>query len=114
MIYLGAIICVIGIAFGQLLFKLCANSYREYQTILNSTTLSLLFSSLALYGIMTILWIWLLSKSDLCKLYPFMALAFVVVPIQSYLFLGEHITIRYLLGVCLIILGIFVTLWQRQ
>ncbi len=114
MIYLGAVICVFGIACGQILFKLCADSYRQYQTVFNSTTLTLLFSSLTLYGVMTLLWIWLLGKTELNRLYPFMALAFVTVPVLSYFFLGECITTRYFIGVCLIIIGICTTLWQKQ
>jgi drug/metabolite transporter (DMT)-like permease len=114
MIYLGAILCGIGLAFGQLLFKLCANSYKDAGTVFNSQVIIYFFSSVTFYGFITLLWIWLLSRAELGKLYPFMALAFAVVPIQSYFILGESFSVRYFIGIVLIMAGITLTVWQDK
>lgn len=114
MIYLGAILCGIGLAFGQLLFKLCANSYRDAGTVFEGHVLIYFMSSVTFYGFITLLWIWLLSRADLGRLYPFMALAFAVVPIQSYFFLGETFSVRYFIGIALIMIGITLTVWQTD
>ncbi len=114
MVYLGAILCSIGIAFGQILFKLCANSYKEQGSILNTATCLYFFSATTFYALITVVWIYLLSKDDLGKLYPFMALAFIMVPIQSYFFLHEQFSWRYFLGITLIVIGIVLTLWRDK
>ena len=107
-IYVTALICVFGIACGRILFKICASSLARSGTFFELRTLALLFSALALYGVTTIAWIWVLQKIELNRAYPLMALAFVLVPIGGYLFLGEKITYQYLFGVVLIMCGIVV------
>lgn len=108
MTYFIAIICVIGIACGQILFKLSAASLKKTGSFFDLNTLTLLFSSFALYGIMTIAWIWVLQKADLGKVYPLMALAFVIVPIGSHFMFGERFQPQYFVGVGLIMIGIIV------
>lgn len=106
--YLVAFLCVVGIAIGQVLFKLTAASLTRTGSFFAGSTLMMLASAFALYGVTTIAWIWVLQKIDLGRVYPFMALAFVMVPIGSYFFLGERFTSQYFLGVAIIMVGIFV------
>lgn len=108
MTYVIALICVIGIACGQILFKMSALSLKKTGSFFDPSTLALLFSSFALYGIMTIAWIWVLQKADLGKIYPLMALAFVIVPVGSHLVFGERFQTPYFIGVILIMSGIIV------
>jgi drug/metabolite transporter (DMT)-like permease len=109
MTYLIAIICVLGIAAGQILFKLCASTLQRTGSFFAIETLTTLFFALALYGITTIAWIWVLQKIDLGRVYPLMALAFVIVPIASHFIFGEQFKTQYFVGVALIIFGIIVT-----
>lgn len=108
MIYVIALICVVGIACGQILFKLSAVSLHKTGSILDPSTMTLLLSSFALYGVMTIAWIWVLQKAELGKVYPLMALAFVIVPIGSHLVFGERFQTQYFAGIALIMAGIIV------
>ncbi|WP_243050028.1 hypothetical protein [Dyella sp. RRB7] len=108
MTYLVALICVVGIATGQILFKLSAVSLKKSGSFFDSATLMLLFASFALYGFMTIAWIWVLQKADLGKVYPLMALAFIIVPFGSHLVFGERFQMSYFFGVALIMSGIVV------
>ncbi|WP_459200419.1 EamA family transporter, partial [Pseudomonas tremae] len=62
----------------------------------------------ALYGITTLAWVWVLQKIELGKVYPLMALAFVLVPIGSHFFFGERFQPQYFLGVAIIIIGILI------
>ncbi|WP_426178645.1 EamA family transporter [Pseudomonas sp. TWRC1-2] len=71
-------------------------------------TLTVLFSAFALYGLTTILWVYVLQRADLGKIYPLMALAFVIVPIGSHFVFGERFQAQYFVGVALIIGGIIV------
>lgn len=108
MFYFVALLCVFGIAVGQILFKITAKSLSTSGSFFELKTLSILFAALSLYGITTIAWIWVLQKIELNKAYPLMALAFLIVPIGSYLFLGERFNNQYLIGVILIMIGIVV------
>ncbi len=101
-----AIICVLSIAAGQILFKLSATSLQRSGSFLDPGTATLLLAAFALYGLTTIAWIWVLQKIDLGRAYPLMALAFVFVPIGSYFFLGEQFRPQYFVGVAMILGGI--------
>jgi drug/metabolite transporter (DMT)-like permease len=105
---LVALACVVGISIGQILFKLCAESYRIAGP-LNSRTLTIFVSAIVLYGITTLVWIWVLQRSELGKIYPLMALAFILVPLSSYFIFGERFSTQYLVGIGLIATGIFLT-----
>lgn len=104
-----AVICVLGIAVGQILFKLSANSLQQTNSFFAPKTAAILFAALALYGVTTIAWVWVLQKIELGKVYPLMAMAFVLVPLGSHLILGERFQPQYFVGVVLIMIGIVVT-----
>jgi drug/metabolite transporter (DMT)-like permease len=108
MTYFIAILCVLGIAGGQILFKICATSLQRTGTFFDLHTAATLFVALALYGITTIAWIWVLQKIELGRVYPLMALAFILVPIGSHFVFGEEFKAQYFLGVALIMAGIIV------
>ncbi len=109
MIYFVALICVLGIAAGQILFKLSATSLHKTGNLFDPGTLMTLFSAFALYGVTTLAWVWVLQKIELGKVYPLMALAFVLVPIGSYFIFGEKFQSQYFVGVAVIIAGIIIT-----
>lgn len=109
MIYIVALICVTGIAVGQILFKLSAMEWHRAGTLLDVKAALVLLAALALYGITTLAWVWVLQKADLGKIYPLMALAFAIVPVGSYFVFGERFSLQYVLGVLLIIAGIVLT-----
>ncbi len=100
------ILCVLGISLGQILFKKAAASIADatqwQQWVFNGW----LITALALYGITTLVWIWVLRHAPLHIAYPFMALAFLIVPCLGWLFLGEPIHVQTLVGGALILAGI--------
>lgn len=109
MTYFIAILCVLGIAGGQLLFKLSASHMHKSGSFFEPRSLMILFVALALYGITTLAWVWVLQKIELGRAYPLMALAFVLVPIGSHFVFGERFQIQYFIGVAMIMAGILVT-----
>ncbi|GFM66296.1 EamA family transporter [Pseudomonas cichorii] len=110
-IYLAALACVLGISIGQVLFKMTAQTFRQNGDLLDPVMLGWFFLSLFLYGITTIAWIWVLQKAELGRIYPLMALAFVIVPIASHFIFGERFHIQYFVGVATIMTGIVITAW---
>jgi drug/metabolite transporter (DMT)-like permease len=108
MTYVVALICVAGIACGQILFKIAAGSLSRTGSFLDPGTLATLAAAFTLYGITTIGWVWVLREIELGRAYPLMALSFVLVPLGSYLVFGERFQPQYFAGVALIVIGIVV------
>ena len=103
---LAALLCVCGIAAGQLLFKCTADSQALSGSYLHSRTLLWLLAAMLIYGVTTFGWIWTLQQGPLSSLYPWMALAFVLVPLLSSVLLGERLQMTYWLGVVMIVAGV--------
>jgi drug/metabolite transporter (DMT)-like permease len=100
------------LALGQLLFKRVGLEARA-QSLLDS--LSAMFRSpsfyaaVMLYGLSTLLWIWILSRVSLSKAYPWVAVTMTIVPLLSWLVFGERVQPMYWLGILLVILGVLLT-----
>ena len=103
-----AILCVVGLAIGQILFKLSATSWSETGSFFALKTAATLFAAMSLYAVISIAWVWVLQKSELGRVYPLMALAFVLVPLGSHFIFGERFQPQYFVGVTLIVIGIVV------
>ena len=94
---------------GQLLFKQTAVSTAALKNISGMVSLASniwFWLAVGLYGSATLLWIGILQKTPLSVAYPFTALAFVAVPVASWAFMGESLTLGCIAGGFLIILGI--------
>jgi drug/metabolite transporter (DMT)-like permease len=108
--YVAALACVLGMAIGQLLFKLAAGAVEAAGTFFAPRPLLYLAGAMLLYGATSIAWVRLLQGVALGRVYPVMALAFVLVPLGSWLMFGERFEPRYFAGVALIVAGIVLTL----
>jgi drug/metabolite transporter (DMT)-like permease len=104
-----ALLCVFGIAAGQVLFKIGANALIENGGKWLSRGGAVVAGALVLYGLTTLAWIWVLQRSELGKIYPLMALAFVLVPVASHFIFGESFSWRYAVGCVLLVTGIVLT-----
>lgn len=100
------LLCVLCISIGQLLFKKAAADLSAPLSILGVLQNGWLIAALALYGITTLGWIWILRQAPLHLAYPFMGLAFLIVPTLAWLLLGEPIGWRTLAGGALILAGV--------
>ena len=99
--------CVAMIAAGQILFKLTADSLGgQALTSAQPRSLILLAVALAVYGLATLGWILVLREAPLNRVYPIMALSFVLVPLGAHFLLGEAITPQYWAGVGLLVAGL--------
>lgn len=103
------LLCVAGIVAGQLLFKASALAWQAEGTPFGARPLMLFGIAVALFALASIGWVWALRRGDLGRLYPFMALAFVAVPLASHFTYGERFGIGYYVGVALIVAGVIIT-----
>ena len=102
---------VLGIAAGQVLFKLGAlasNAAPEGASLLVRYLNGYLVAAFAVYVIATVAWIYVLKTVPLNFAYPFMALAFVVVPLVAHFFVGEPLAWNHLVGGLVIGAGILI------
>ena len=96
---------------GQLVFKYVGNLAAQSESKNFLVTLALMpqfYGAVALYGLATLLYIWVLSKEQLVLSYLIIvAVSFLVTVVGAQLF-GEKITIKLIIAAVLIIAGIVV------
>ncbi len=63
---------------------------------------------LALYASSVGLWLSVLVREDVSRVYPFVGLGFVVTMAFAYLFLGESLTMQKVIGTLLVAVGVYV------
>ncbi len=103
---LYTLLCVLGISIGQLLFKNAATTLPATLSPFGLLQNRWLMAALVLYGVTTLGWVWILRNAPLHLAYPFMGLAFLIVPILAWLLLGEPIGWQTLAGGALILAGV--------
>ncbi|WP_455874376.1 transporter [Rhizobium yanglingense] len=105
--WIGLIGTPLLIASGQVLFKLASAATGELsvRNILALLLNPVLLAALLLYGLGTIIWIYVLKAVPLTIAYSFMGLTFCFVPLLAQVFLGEVLTVRYAIGAAFIIAG---------
>jgi drug/metabolite transporter (DMT)-like permease len=100
--------CVFVISAGQLLFKLASGHLDFRRPLADPQGLAILGVALALYGGATLVWVAVLRHAPLSRIYPIMALSFVLTPLAGMVVLKEPIAPAYWAGVALILGGLFV------
>lgn len=108
LLYTLTLLCVVCISIGQLLFKKAALTLPVNPQIMDWLFNGWLIASLLLYGLTTLGWIGILRHAPLHMAYPFMGLAFLIVPCLAWLFLGEPLHLQTIIGSLLIFLGVVV------
>ena len=67
-----------------------------------------ILGGLACYGLSVGVWIFALSRVDVGKAYPMLSIGFIVTVLAAYLFFGEPLGVRKILGVGLISIGVLI------
>jgi drug/metabolite transporter (DMT)-like permease len=95
---------------GQLLFKTASKTvvFGDGLLVLIRSMFNIyLVAALLLYGFGTVVWLYVLSRSSLGGAYPFIALSFIIVPVLGHLFLDEQFSTNYVLGLLLVLVGLY-------
>lgn len=90
-------------AIGQILFKLGATGVTTTLEYINYKILL----GLLCYGVSTIIWIMCLTYLELVVVYVFTVLTFIFVYILAFFILKEQLTIYGMLGVAIILFGLY-------
>lgn len=117
---LGRVLGLLTVAFilgiGQLFFKIAAERLvvgRGWAAFANSLVGWPMATVLVLYGIATVLWVYLLHGLPLSRAYPFIALVFAFVPLLSWVAFRDALDLRYGLGLALMIAGLYLIAANR-
>ena len=100
------------LAIGQVLFRYSALNRQpvvDLPSLLILVFQPVLIGALALYGVATVFYLIALQRVPLTLAYAFGALGFVIVPLAGAIFFGETLTLKYFVGIMLIIIGMFLT-----
>lgn len=99
------------LAAGQLMFKgvaLRAAAISDLGSAAQLLRQPFFWLAVAIYGLATVLWVYLLQRMSLAVAYAFVAIVFIFVPVGAWFFFGERLTLSYAVGSTLIIAGVFV------
>jgi drug/metabolite transporter (DMT)-like permease len=66
-----------------------------------------LWLSLLCYGISIIMWMVVLSGSEVSFAYPFLSIGYILSAVIGYFFLGESVTPARIAGIAIICIGVF-------
>lgn len=105
------VLCVLLIAGGQLMFKSAASQWKVdgwSWTTLKGFLSPVMIAALVVYGLATVLWVYVLRSVPLSAAYSIFALAFLVVPLLAHFVLGERLSANVLIGGLIIVAGIVV------
>ena len=76
-------------------------------TYTHALTSPMVWVGLGLYGLSTLLWLWVLSRLDVSLAYPLVSLGFVVTMAAGVLWLGEPLSWQRVCASALIVVGVF-------
>ena len=107
-VQLAALGCVLLLTGGQIAFKAAADAGVAAGGMLSPRPLLMTAGALAIYAVASLLWILLLQRAPISRIYPFMGLAFVVVPVAAHFLLGDTLGVRHLLGSVIIAVGVVI------
>jgi drug/metabolite transporter (DMT)-like permease len=104
------LLTVLILSAGQVLFKLAAADLPNLADLsIRHLFAPKLVLALGLYGFATIAWLFVLRAVPLSMAYPFIASAFIFVPLLAHFWLDEPLRLSNLIGAALIFAGVWVS-----
>ncbi|MBU5593261.1 hypothetical protein KQI89_16045 [Clostridium sp. MSJ-4] len=110
MIYILLMINIILLVAGQTLWKIGMESVKlelSLSGIFKVIFQPYIFSGLVIYAVATVIWLYILSKSDLSLIYPLQSLCYVLAAFVGIIVFKEYIPPTRWFGIMLILLGAF-------
>ena len=104
MIYIFLAINIIFLATGQMLWKLGMSKMDGFN-ILSIMLNPYIILGIALYGLATLLWLYILSKEELSLVYPLQSITYVLGTLLAIFVFGENVSLLRWIGVATIIVG---------
>ena len=101
---------------GQLLLKAGMDNIGHFDfTLSNFWPISLqvamspwIILGLVSYVLSVVVWLLVLSRTDVSIAYPMISLGYVVSAVAAYFLLGEHLTLMRMTGIFIILFGVYI------
>ena len=115
--YISVVLTLVFVTYGQLIIKYGINRIGPHPTsgvleianyFVRALTNIWILSGLFAAFIASLAWMAALSKFELSSVYPILSLNFVLVPLLSVYIFGESINAFKVVGILMIVLGVFV------
>jgi drug/metabolite transporter (DMT)-like permease len=109
-LFLGLV--AISLSIGQLLFKsagLAVQGRPLVSALLALFLLPTFYVALSIYGVATLMWIYVLSRVPLTEAYPWIMAATVSVPLIGRFYFDERVGPTFWIGIALVALGLLLT-----
>lgn len=81
-------------------------SFQSIQDIVSLFLSPYILTGLSLYGVATVLWLFILTKVPLSIAYPIQSLAYIFAVFGAYFIFNEPLTVAKIVGVLFIMLGV--------
>lgn len=115
-IYILVFVNVVLLVVGQFLWKIGVENLprKDFVSIALSVFTPYIFSGIAIFGVATVIWLWIISKagSRLSVVYPLQSMVYVLFALGSVLLFRERILPVGWLGIGLITLGVVLVSWK--
>lgn len=107
------LLTVILLSLGQILFKMVSGEINfAFDKLLHSLFNPKLILAFAVYFAATFMWLGVLKTAPLRVAYPFVALAFFIVPIMAHYFLKESLSWNTFVGGMFIAVGVVIATYK--
>lgn len=110
MTYILLLINILLLVLGQTLWKTGLAGVEMKFDLMSLVKLFLnpyIFGGLVIYGVATVIWLYILSKAELSLVYPLQSLSYVIAAIIAVLVFKENIPMTRWAGISLIIVGAY-------
>lgn len=110
MIFVLLFINIVLLVFGQTLWKTGLTGIElepDLDSLLRLASNLYIIGGLVVYGVATVIWLYILSKSELSLVYPLQSLSYVVAAIVAIIVFKENISMTRWAGLGFIILGAY-------
>ena len=104
MTYIFLAINIVFLATGQMLWKLGMSKMDGFN-ILSIMLNAYIILGIALYGLATVLWLYILSREELSLVYPLQSITYVLGTLLAIFVFGENVSLLRWIGVATIIVG---------
>lgn len=110
MIYILLVFNILLMVLGQILWKVGMKGYDDSFSIIGIVKLFInpyIFSGIILFVFATAIWLYILSKTELSRVYPIQSLSYAIAAIAGMIVFKEVISLYRWFGIALIILGAY-------
>ncbi|WP_442601689.1 EamA family transporter [Paenibacillus sp. KN14-4R] len=95
---------------GQFLWKVGltrkANSFESIRSVIELFFSPWIFGGLIIYGLATVLWVFILTRVDISVAYPLQSIAYIMTAFGAYYVFHESLTLMKIMGCFVILIGV--------